>query len=133
MRNITRNITSALSAALSSSGWLVLALLAALWVGLVARPAAGNSQQVSFRLSRLESEVRSLQSQVNQLGGQVDRQRRSSPVSEAPIAAPAPEPALDYDRLATLVIETRQDVFALQEQLSAIEARLEAQGPGAGP
>lgn len=70
--------------------------------------------------------MRSLQSQLNQLGGQVDRlQRREElPIAEAQAFDASSEVSPSYDQLATLVIETRQDMFALQAQLAQIKAQL---------
>ncbi|MEO0409671.1 MAG: hypothetical protein AAF289_20205 [Cyanobacteria bacterium P01_A01_bin.135] len=101
---------------------------------LLARPAWGTGKQDSFRVSRLETEVRSLQSQVNQLGGQINRLQRREGIGSPEIqAAPPPAAAApNYDQLATLVIETRQDVFALQERLAQLEAQLNAALPSEG-
>lgn len=114
-------------------GWLLA--LAALTLGVVAvwisPSSAQTSQQVNFRISRLETEVRMLQSQLNQLESQIGRGDRPSPMQPS---APNPDPgsledsmlASDpmFDRLATLVIETRQDVFALEERVEALEQQL---------
>ncbi|MGB3493365.1 MAG: hypothetical protein WBA57_11590 [Elainellaceae cyanobacterium] len=94
--------------------------------------AAQTSQQVNFRISRLETEIRTLQSQLNQLESQIGRGDRpsrvqpTSPNSDPEIlndSALASDPM--FDRLATLVIETRQDVFALEERLEALEQQPE--------
>ncbi|MEL6319576.1 MAG: hypothetical protein AAFQ57_02845 [Cyanobacteria bacterium J06626_14] len=100
---------------------------------LTSHPAEA-SQRVEFRVSRLESETRSLRSQISQLQSEINRLSRTtgdsrpSPVISSP--EPEPTPALDgtdlpFDRLATLVIETRQDMFRLQEQVEAIANQLD--------
>ena len=132
MPKIPRSITSALSAALSFSRyWLLLGLLGI----LLARPVMGSSQQDSFRISRLETELRSLQSQLNQLGGQINRlQRRDGVIAPADLrpAIPPTAEAPNYDQLATLVIETRQDMFALEERLAQLERALGDASPNQG-
>ncbi|MGJ3246715.1 MAG: hypothetical protein ACFE0I_11630 [Elainellaceae cyanobacterium] len=90
---------------------------------------------LSFRISRLESENTRLRARINQLETQVSRISRSSGVTmPAPASPPATglnDPAIAsapmFDRLATLVIETRQDVFALQDRLADLEQRLSSQ------
>lgn len=126
MRRILRRITSALIAAASFSPyWALLLVCLALLLG---RPALGQTdQQVSFRLSRIETSIRTLQSQIDQLDRQLGRQQRlgGSAIAEAaPTDLPAADPAPNFDQLATLVIETRQDVFALQDRLTELEAQL---------
>lgn len=101
-------------------------------MGLPKLSTAQTSQQTSFRISRLESENRMLRSRLSQLENQVNRLSRASGVS---IPQPTPESTSDveasllasdpmFDRLATLVIETRQDVFALQDRLENLEEQL---------
>ncbi|MGB3612746.1 MAG: hypothetical protein WBA10_03060 [Elainellaceae cyanobacterium] len=110
--------------------WFAVAVALLLTV-LVPYPARSQgSQQISFRLSRIESDMRSLQSQVNQLSGQMNRLQRQEDIAieepVQPLSQTASEAAIapSYDQLATLVIETRQDVFVLQAQLAQLEARL---------
>ena len=133
MRKITRSITSVPTAARSFRlVWLKrfgLAVVVGLLLLAILSPRLAwsqGAQQTSFRLSRLESDMRSLQSQLNQLGGQVDRlQRREElPIAEAQAFDASSEVSPSYDQLATLVIETRQDMFALQAQLAQIKAQL---------
>lgn len=47
-----------------------------------------------------------------------------APPPTAPVEPSAEESDLMFDQLATLVIETRQDVLALQEQVEAIREQL---------
>jgi len=117
----------------------VIALSFAVLIILLPRfTPAHASQQVSFRLSRLETENRMLRSRLSQLETQIDRISRTSGVR---MPEPSPPPAVGdletsplandpmFDRLATLVIETRQDVFALQEQVEALESQLPSSQP----
>ncbi|MGF1498108.1 MAG: hypothetical protein ACFB8W_14980 [Elainellaceae cyanobacterium] len=100
---------------------------------------------VSFRISRLETENRNLRSRIDRLESQIDRLSRAAGMTApAPIAGadatadPSLQPDLMFDNLATLVIETRQDVFALQDRLDALEtlirenAGAEPAGEGSG-
>lgn len=113
--------------------WTILTFGIVLLVFLLQWNTVQASDQSSFRLSRLESATRTLQSRINQLENQIGRLSRGT-------SSPAPTPSLTtppsdadesilasdpmFDRLATLVIETRQDMFALQEQVEALERQL---------
>ncbi len=74
------------------------------------------------RISQLEYGLRSLQTQVNQLQSQIPRSiGGSNPPPAATTAAPLPgDPSLaeQFDNLATLVIELKQRVSALEAQVS---------------
>ena len=114
-----------------------------LWYPAGISPAIAQSdRQVSFRLSRLESDFRGLRSQLRQLNTRISQLQRTSdgPIIQVP-SAPIPfedttpndidpldpETAaanLQFDQLATLVIETRQDMFTLQEKVEALEEQL---------
>lgn len=82
------------------------------------------------RISRLESEIFGLKAQVTQLQSQTTRRsgtgrQPSAPGTSASAAIPKPSADPMFDRLATLAIE-------LKERLNAVEARLnrlEAQNP----
>lgn len=95
------------------------------------RPIPAQDAGLTFRISRIESENARLRARINQLETQVNRISRSAGGVTTP-AAPPPT-AIDesafvgdpmFDRLATLVIETRQDVFALQNRLTELENSL---------
>ncbi len=73
------------------------------------------------RISQLEYGLRSLQTQVSQLQSQIPRSigGSSSPPPAVTTAAPRPgDPSLaeQFDNLATLVIELKQRVSALESQ-----------------
>lgn len=115
-----------------------VAILAVFLIGFgVNRQHTAMAQDtgLSFRISRLESENTRLRARLNQLETQVNRISRSSGVTvPAPASPPATgldDPAIAsapmFDRLATLVIETRQDVFALQDRLAGLEQQLSSQ------
>ncbi|HHP7245112.1 MAG TPA: hypothetical protein ACFE0H_10555 [Elainellaceae cyanobacterium] len=115
-----------------------VAILTAFLIGLGVNGqhiAMAQDTGLSFRISRLESENTRLRARINQLETQVSRISRSSGVTlPAPVSPPATgldDPAIAsdpmFDRLATLVIETRQDVFALQDRLADLEQQLSSQ------
>lgn len=118
---------------------------------------AQMDQATSFRLSRIETEIRSLHSEIRQLETTLSRVERNadSPISRAvndgaiapnpssleetvsesldPLDIEAAQADLMFDQLATLVIETRQDMFVLQDKVSALEQALEAQSAHRSP
>ncbi len=117
-------------AASSKRYWGVALLIGLALLTLRPHPAQGQTdQQASFRLSRLETAARSLQSQISQLDSQIGRLQRLGGAEEREaVVTPRPGLGQDYDQLATLVIETRQDVFSLQEDLARLKAQLGAAG-----
>ncbi len=115
---------------------LSLAILAGLIGGLWHAPTRAQDAGLTFRIARVESENTRLRARVSQLEAQVNRISRSTGGMTAPLPTPLPPVALDdsdwvgdpmFDRLATLVIETRQDVFVLQDRLTELETQIEEQ------
>jgi len=114
------------------AGWLLALIgLVGFMMAWPTPSSAQTSQQVNFRVSRLETEVRMLQSQINQLESEIGRgDRLASGQSNIPATDPGnlDDSALSsnpmFERLATLVVETRQDVFALEERVEALEQGL---------
>lgn len=134
---------------------MVLTVIAAIIPFIILHPwdpaKAQLDQATSFRLSRIETDIRSLHSEIRQLETALNRVERnsdspisrtegdraiapnSSPHQEGP-SAESPDPLdieaaqadLMFDQLATLVIETRQDMFALQDKMATLEHALEA-------
>ncbi len=100
----------------------VLALMLLLSVFQGAVPAQSVSQ-LDARVSRLESENSVLRSQLSQLASQISRGDRGSGVSVAPPRVSSP-PASNsvlasdpmFNRLATLVIELRERIIALENR-----------------
>ncbi len=91
-------------------------------------PAHAQFANTDFRLSQLETEVSNLRSQVNRLASNLDRQPPTPlpPMPEAPSPLePAPIASTDarFTRLATLVIELRQEVTELQTRVRALESQ----------
>ncbi len=104
----------------------ILGLLVAIAIGVHVSPALAFADS---RISHLESQIRHLQSQVRQLERQVNQnpfppQRRDS-ATIPPNLRPqtrhpsAPTPALE--RLATLVVEQKQRLDALEARLDRLD------------
>lgn len=90
---------------------------------------AQTSSQLDSRVARLETENTTLRSRVSRLENAISRlgQGGSGSIQIEPPAEAVP-PTLQsddpmFDRLATLVIETKQQVLALEERVAALEAQ----------
>lgn len=100
-----------------SSRFLVtVGLILALLLSIFLRPAVADASLSESRINQLEFKVRSLQTQINQLQGQVPNPSSGNATSRPDIASPPNELSLDeqFDNLATLVIEINQRVAALE-------------------
>ena len=98
----------------------VFVMLLSIWL----RPAIASSTLSESRINQLEFQVRSLQTQVNQLQGRSSNPRSSSTVTSYPdFTLPPGELSLDaqFDNLATLVIEINQRVMKLEEQATTTQ------------
>jgi predicted RNase H-like nuclease (RuvC/YqgF family) len=89
---------------------------------------AQTSSQLGSRVSRLESENTTLRSRVSRLENAISRLNQGGgqiQIEPAPEVAPPTLGSDDpmFDRLATLVIETKQQVLALEERVAALEAQ----------
>ncbi|MDF5725068.1 MAG: hypothetical protein PUP91_32380 [Rhizonema sp. PD37] len=108
---------------------LALFLVVFIWGELFSKMAL--SQAVDARVGRLEMDVRGLVSRINQIESQLGSSRQSPSVrvpnnSSLPLRrtnVSSQERDRMFDRLATLVIETRQDVNALQTRVGKLEKR----------
>lgn len=124
-----------LSQARQLLGLLMLTLMLALgWQYLSsAQPSsvpliAQSTTQLESRVSRLESENSTLRSQINQLQTSIARLGRNSGVETAPpviSSAPTGSSLADdpmFKRLATLVIELKERVVAVEDRLGGSTA-----------
>lgn len=90
---------------------------------------AQTSSQLGSRVARLETENTTLRSRISRLESAISRLGQGGDSSiqiELPAEAVPSTPQSDdpmFDRLATLVIETKQQVLALEERVAALEAR----------
>lgn len=94
-----------------------------LWSGLFANPAAS---QVQSRINAIEVDLRGIQSRLNRIEAQLN-QSRSVQVPTPPTITSSPPntPALNreqmFDRLATLVVELKQQVNKLEARVNVLE------------
>ncbi|MFP4220145.1 MAG: hypothetical protein ACLFQ7_13380 [Phormidium sp.] len=104
----------------------ILVLLMAIAIGSQVSPARAFADS---RINRLESQVRYLQSQVRQLDRQVN-QNQCSPQHRDPQVVPptitaqttqSPESTSTLARLATLVVEQKRRLDALEAQLDRLD------------
>ena len=102
-----------------SKPFLLFCLALTLLLSLFLRPVTAVSLTDS-RVTQLEYQVRSLQTQVNQLqsSGPVANSSNSRPTPvEAPAIPGDLSPGQQFDNLATLVIEINQRVKALEARV----------------
>lgn len=111
---------------------IILLSIAAIAVVLtwssLANPAASQAQS---RINALEVDLRGVRSRLNRVEAQLNQLRGvSSP--RTPITLPSPPgPRAQsnqnemFDRLATLVVETKQQVNKLESRVSALEKRMQ--------
>lgn len=114
----------------SIQGWRRVALVIGLALVLLAiAPSLHHTRAlaqsgVESRVFRLESEAVMLRARVSQLESQVSRLSRASglpaasaPPQESPVGESALADDPTFKRLATLVIELRDRIIALEEQI----------------
>ncbi|WP_410251852.1 hypothetical protein [Sodalinema sp.] len=109
----------------------ILVLLVAIAIGSQVSPALASADS---RINRLESQVRYLESQLRQL----DRQVNQNPFSPQPLDSPAIPPSLTpqtgnpsvpapaLERLATLVVEQKRRLDALEARLDRLDPNPES-------
>ena len=86
-----------------------------------------GSARLESRLSRLEFDVRSIQASLRRLdhGGLPNSSPAPPRLSpSAPPSALGPTPDRQFDNLATLAVETKRDLQALEARVAALEERL---------
>ncbi|WP_293350172.1 MULTISPECIES: hypothetical protein [unclassified Microcoleus] len=105
-------------------GFLCLVCALAITISPIFTPAQLTSQ-LEFRITQLESQIAELRGQINSLqsqGSGVNRpqspNRPGSGRTNSRMLSGDPM----FDNLATLAIETKQDVLKIQERLSKLEA-----------
>lgn len=107
---------------------LSILIIGCVWGFVLASPGRADIRLES-RVNSLEYQLRLVQSELSRLFSTV----RSQPIQPSAAAPPVtPDPSgsgaylsLDqqFDNLATLVIELKEDVRALQERVAALEQR----------
>ena len=106
---------------------MVLVIIA--WGALIPAPA---SSQVESRISALEVDINGIESRLNRI--EQLNQLGSSGSLRVPLSVPSPSPSNSqrnrsqlnreqmFDRLATLVIELKQQITALEARISKLES-----------
>ena len=106
---------------------IVLVLIA--WGALIPAPA---SSQVESRINALEVDINGIASRLNRIEVQLNQLSSGSP--RGTLSAPSPPPSNSqrnrselnreqmFDRLATLVIELKQQIIALEARVSKLES-----------
>ncbi|NER78708.1 MAG: hypothetical protein F6K42_03845 [Leptolyngbya sp. SIO1D8] len=113
-------------------GLLVGLLILLCWFGTV---LAGQAQVGDIRL---ESRVRSLESEMSRMRSRLTQLAAQISGSQADLSLPAASPLLEpsleeqFDNLATLAIELKQQVRALEERVTSLEGQPVDSSPGQG-
>ena len=102
-----------------------LFLITIIWGGLLTYPAA--SQRIESRVNNLEFDINRLESRLNQIESQIGRTsrgRRPNFNRKFPRRRNLSQRERDkmFDRLATLVIEVKQQVQALEKRVKKLES-----------
>ncbi|MBD2504363.1 hypothetical protein [Anabaena azotica] len=109
--------------------WLFAgALIIVIWLGLLSTPA--SSQQIESRINNLEADFNRVLSRLNQIEGQLN-QRQPGSSSRTTITVPSgsrrnlsqTQREQMFDRLATLVVELKQQVNKLETRVGKLESR----------
>ncbi|MBW4670459.1 MAG: hypothetical protein KME60_24340 [Cyanomargarita calcarea GSE-NOS-MK-12-04C] len=108
---------------------LALLLVIIIWGGLFSNTA--SSQQIDSRLNNLEAHFNRLELQLNQIQSQLNQNR--SPSSRTTVTLPQPSRSRRnlssqqreqmFDRLATLLVELKQQVNQIDKRVSKLESR----------
>jgi outer membrane murein-binding lipoprotein Lpp len=109
---------------------LVLAgiLVIIIWLGLF--PNTASSQQIQSRINNLEADLNRVESRLNQIESRLG-QSRQSPSPRTTLTPRQPTGSRGnlsqqdqmFDRLATLVVELKQQVNKLEARVSKLESR----------
>jgi uncharacterized protein YceH (UPF0502 family) len=101
---------------------LVMAVIAWFWITQTGL-AQVNDIRLESRVDRLESELSRVRSQLTRLEAQVRAPDRAMPLPPADADLPGNELTLDeqFDNLATLAIELKQDLRQLETKVAELE------------
>lgn len=105
----------------------ILTFILLIWFSWQSVTPAQSTTQLESRLSRIELENTTLRSRISQLESQVSRLSSNAGVDFSPTvpdrATSAASPLADdptFKRLATLVIELKERIVAVENQVAAI-------------
>ncbi len=104
-------------------------LVIMIWLGLLSNSA--SSQQVESRINNLQADFNRFESRLSRVEAQLTQTRQPTSLRNTAIAPSAtPRQNLSqqerlrmFDRLATLVIELKQQVDKLEERVSKLDSR----------
>ncbi len=103
-------------------------LVTIIWGGLFSKTA--SSQQVESRINNLEADFNRVELRLNQIESQLGKNRQSpssrttlTPRQSTNSRQNLSQPDRMFDRLATLVVELKQQINKLEERVSRIESR----------
>ncbi|MBN3962542.1 hypothetical protein [Nostoc sp. NMS8] len=103
-------------------------LITIIWGSFFSKTA--SSQQVESRINNLEADLNRVESRLNQIESQLGKTRQSSssrttltPRQSTGSRGNLSQQEPIFDRLATLVIELKQQVNKLEERVANIESR----------
>ena len=101
---------------------LLLAVIAWLWL-TQAGVAQVNDIRLESRVDRLESQLSRVRSQITRLETQISGSSRPAPSPSADTNFPLDELSLEeqFDNLAVLAIELKQDLRQLEEEVAELE------------
>ncbi|MEA5504316.1 hypothetical protein VB735_14570 [Halotia wernerae UHCC 0503] len=102
-------------------------LVIVIWMGLLSNSA--SSQQVESRINNLEADFNRIESRLNQIEAQLGQTRQSPSSKRTTLTprSPGSRRSLSqsdrmFDRLATLVVELKQQVNNLEKRVSKLES-----------
>ncbi len=102
-----------------------VSLAIVIWMGLLSNSA--SSQQIESRINNLQADFNRVESRLSRIEAQLG-QTRQSPSPRTTLTPRSPNsrrnlPQSDpmFDRLATLVVELKQQVNKLEERVSKLE------------
>jgi len=105
-------------------GFLYFVLVGGLWMSLSLTSLSQSSNlRLESRVDRLEAELSRVRSQLTRLEAAINRPVSSQPVPSVEIPSPVDAPSLDeqFDNLAILAIELKQDMRQLEQRVAALE------------
>ena len=106
---------------------LTTVLVIIIWGGLLSDTASSGLLEsrlnnLEFDFNRLESQVNRIETQLNRVGTSQPKIPNNSPPSQRrPRRLSQQQRDKMFDRLATLVIESKQDIKELQKRVSQLE------------
>lgn len=94
-----------------------------IWSGLLANPAASQAQS---QINALQVDIRGIESRLNRVEAQLSQLRgvsapQTTPTTPTPQASTPQNREQMFDRLATLIVELKQQVNKLETRVTTLE------------